>query len=192
MTVHEGEIKGTEWPSILDGERTDRGWEHYLVPTTASFGIAISDDAKIRLVVPLREVWIVEYLAWEWGLGDPVWSSGKILRNLNEGMARTFPPAADWAPMNALAARDRTLYSIPSGEEVLGNVGRAGLVTDVGGLRPGARWGFDFLGATAAVTSALSLRLLVVRIPLAKQRNWTKLDLANALTRIEELGRRVS
>lgn len=193
MTVHEAEIKGTEWPSIIDGDRTDRGWEHYLVMNTASLTIAIGDDAKVRLIVPPRETWLVEHMSWEWGLADPLWTSGLILRHLWEGVEGAFVPAPiAWAPMNLLAARDRPLYSIPSGEEVLGDADRSELVTDLGGLRAGARWGFDWINATAAVGSALQLRILVVRIPVGRERSWSKKDLANALTRVEEIGRRVS
>lgn len=193
MTVHEAEIKGTEWPSIIDGDRTDRGWEHYLVMNTASLTIGIGDDAKVRLIVPPRETWLVEHMSWEWGLADPLWTSGLILRHLWEGAEGAFVPSPiAWAPMNLLAARDRTLYDIPSGEEVLGRVNRSALVTDLGGLRPGARWGFDWINATAPVLSALQLRVLVVRIPVARERTWSKKDLANALTRVDEIGRRVS
>jgi hypothetical protein len=190
MPTLTAEVKGPEWPSILDGERCDRGWEHFFkmeFPWTP----AIGDNVELRFVVPARETWLVEHLNWAWS-PQPGWASAEILRHLTSGQYKEFGVGTDWTPWVPGLGRRRTLYTIPGTDEDLGNVNRSQLVTDLSGLRADARWGFNWIGAIAGGATALFLEMLVVRIPLAKQRYWTKKDMANALTQIEGLGRRVS
>lgn len=191
MAVLTGEVKGTDWPSILDGERTDRGQEQFL-QIVWDWAIVAADDVQVRLVVPLRETWLVEYAVWTWA-SSPGWTSAQVLRELRQGQYLDLvPPPTPWQPMSATAVHKRILYPIPSGDKDSGNVHRSQMETDLGGLRQGARWGFDWLGAVGPSAPQLTLSLQVVRIPLAKGRTWTEKDMANALTQIEGLGRRVS
>lgn len=193
MATHTGLLIGTDWPSIEDGERTDRGWEHLLQPTW-TWTLGIGDDVELRLVVPARESWIVEYVGWEWSAAPaPVWTSALILRELRRGQQRRLlVNPFDWRPMGGTLARDRTLYTIPGTDEEIGEVNRSQMETDVCALRGEARWGFNWVNETTGGVFILGLWLLVVRIPLAKERHWDKKDMANALTQIEGLGRRVS
>lgn len=194
MAVQNRVVKGDEWPSILDGERTDRGFEHFLRLTWTP-NLALNDDFEVRLVVPRRETWIVEHMAWDWTGGDPVtWTSGEVLRELRQGQRKRYSPNPhDWLPMSVLEVIDRTLYTIPVADEELGNVNRSQMESDVCGVPGDTKWGFDWINITAAAATAeLRLWLQVIRIPLAKERHWTEPDMKNALTRIEELARRVS
>jgi hypothetical protein len=192
MAVYTITVPRDEWPSIEDGRETDRGWEHFLVLRHLYQGVIIGDDAKIRLVVPPRESWIVEYVEWSW-VASPAWTSAQLMRELRHGQVRRFEPTAgEWSPIPAVGFIDRVIYSIPAADEEAGSVARAGILTDICGLRPGAKWGGDWFGATAAGDFEFTLSLQLVRVPEARPRGWTEKDMANALTRIEQLGRRVN
>lgn len=194
MATLTGEILGPAWPSIEDGERTDRGFEHFLTLVFRPLVFAIGDGFELRLDVPARETWVVEYLDWDWTNGGAplvVWTSAELLRELRHGQIKdSSQPAADWFPGNQVI--DRTLYGVPGTDEEVGVVHRSQMQEDIGGLRPRSRWGFDWINTTVAATAELFLRMQVLRIPLAKERYWTEQDMGNALTRIEELGRRAN
>ena len=192
MALLKVEVKGDAWPSIMDGERTDRGWEHFLQPQWSVL-LAAADNVQARFQVPGREVWFLEYLRWQWTAVPtaPEWTTAELLRELRTGQLRQ-PNKVEWVPLAAAQGIDRTLYTIPPAEARAGLVQRSGIERHVCGLGPEARWGFNWLDSSVADTCDLQIWMQVVRIPLAKERHWTKQDMGNALTRIEELGRRVS
>lgn len=193
MALHTGQVGATDWPSIIDGERTDRGYEHFL-QLIQGWSIATGDSVSFRLVVPLRETWVIEWMRWRWSGGTPVWTSGALVRDLvGPQRARPSPPPfSPWSPLSG--TEKRTLYTMPTTDEEDGVANRSQIEPHIGGLRGGARVSLDFAVNTTVPTESddLNLSIQVVRIPLAKERAWTKKDMANALTRIEELGRRVS
>lgn len=189
MPVQTALVKGDEWPSILDGDECDRGFEHFL-RFQFFWTLAIADDIEVRLVVPPRETWAVEYINWEW-TATPGWGSAEILRQVT-GQYKNFDAGTPWVPIEGPASRKRTLYTIPGADEDVGLVNRSQLVTDLSGLRAGARWGFDWIGAIAAGGSSLFVEMLVTRIPVARERNWDREGVGKALTAVEQLARRVS
>ena len=147
----------------------------------------------MRFRVPRREVWFIEYLQWQWSAvpAAPDWTSAEILRELRAGRLRQ-PNRAEWEPQSFAQGIDRTLYTIPGADDTTGNLQRSDLERHVCGLGPDAVWGFDWYDSTVADTCTLQVWMQVVRIRLAVVRAWTKKDMANALTRIDELARRVS
>ena len=190
------EFAGDLWPSIEDGERTDRGWEHYL-RMFWEWNIGLNETVNLRLVVPPREAWIIEYVSWRWSgvVAGPTWTSAKMVRELRRGLAwrKLLASQTPWEPM-ALALEQRTLYSVPTTDEEIGRVNRSQIEPHLCGLRPGAAWGFDWLDNTIVATEAdtVELALHVIRIPVATPRVWSMKDMENTLTAIDEMSRRVS